>query len=681
VEIKISELVATVEINEIFWNDSDLEQRVTYFFPIPENSIISEFKMKIGDKYYTGEIMDSVQARQAFSELVKQNKNPALLEFMDDNYYKIEIPSFKAHEERAISLKYIQELKKENGIVKLQYPLEIESLLKASIKKIKITGEIISENSEIFFVDSSTNEIQSDIEKNKHNASFSFIRENYHPNNDFILKYGLGENEVEAYMSTDSPDLGYNTFLLEIHPDINFDNYQPKDVVFVLDKSGSMSGIKYNQAQDAAKFILSRLYDEDRFNTILFNHDITVFKHIYNLFDNDMKQEAIDWIYSSYAAGNTNIYGSLDMALRVFQNNGNVKNPILVFLTDGVPTEGIIHPETIVNHVNQMALTIPGLRIFAFGVGYDVNTYILDLLITNNNGQTFYVTEEESIETEVAKLFSNISKPVLSDVKLEFFSESIEIIDYIPNTGLTVYKDEPLKVYGRYKGIGELKMKLSGKLGDKNFEKTYTFQIKNSSNKSISLLWASRQISHLINKIRLYGETTELKDEVINLSKQFSIPTQYTSYLVSDEGFDDSTVMVKQQTTASTSPYFSYTSAGSVNSPASAPKTQTGKIKVLQSKNMNQMSMAKQLEDTEELMKQAMSELDFRLLYGKRFVWNDDKKAWIDDEFEEENVVTIKKYSDEYFELITKNKELIDFLQLTDSIYINLNEENFIFED
>src|SRR6056297_701554 len=504
VDMTITDLIATVKIDEVFWNDSEFTQTVIYLFPIPKGAIISDFKMKIGDTYYTGEVMESDQARKEFQALVKQNKNPALLEYMNEDYYRIEIPSFKPHEERAVSLTYTQELENNDGLVKLQYPLEIESLLKTSIRKINISGTITSNNAQIYFVDSDTNTIEQTISVDKHRATFSFQREDFDPINDFILKFGLGENQVEAYMSTDTPDLGYNTFLLEIHPDVDYDDYQRKDVVFVLDKSGSMSGMKYVQAQKAAEFIISRLYEDDRFNLILFNHAIEAFKYYFNLFESDKKKDAIDWIYSSSAGGNTNIYGSLDMALRVFHNAENLQNPILVFLTDGIPTEGITDPESIVKHVNEFSQGISGLRLFAFGVGYDVNTYILDLLTTNNNGQTYYVTEDESIETEIARLFSSISKPVLSDVKVAFMSDDVEIIDFLPNNGicesnseecsskfqgLTVYKDEPLKIYGRYKGSGKLTMKLSGKLGDQNFEQMYHFNVSGDINKAISLLW------------------------------------------------------------------------------------------------------------------------------------------------------------------------------------------------
>jgi len=668
VDIAITDLIATVEINEIFWNDSDFTQKVIYLFPIPEKAIISDFKMKIGDTYYTGEVMEADQAREEFQELVRQNKNPALLEYMNDDYYRIEIPSFNPHEERAVSLTYTQELVNDNGLVKLVYPLKIESLLKTGIRTINISGEIISNTAQIYFVDSDTNEIEKTLSDDQHHATFSFNRENFDPLNDFILKYGLGESEVEAYLSSDSPDLGYNTFLLEIHPNVDYEDYQPKDVIFVLDKSGSMIGVKYDQAQKAAQFIISRLYEEDRFNLILFNNVVETFRHYYNLFHSDKKQDAVDWIFDSQAGGNTNIYGSLDAALRIFKNAQSLQNPILVFLTDGVPTTGITDPIAIVQHINNFSSDIKGLRIFAFGVGYDVNTYILDLLTTNNNGQTYYVTEDESIETEIARLFSNISKPVLSDVHVEFFGDGVEILDYLPNRGLTVYQDEPLKIYGRYKGEGKLNMKLSGMLGDKTFEQVYQFDVTDEINPSISLLWASRQINDLVNRIRLYGETPEMKNEVIALSKQFSIPTAYTSYLVSDEADEKKADGLVLFTLPSTSA-------------APAPSQQTGKSNVVQSKQMNMMSQARQAEEAEALMMDAMEGSVYRLIKGKRFIWNEQKQAWIDDDFKEENLITIEKYSDDYFDLIGANKELIDYLQLGGNVYLALNQINYLFEE
>ncbi len=663
VDITIKNRIADVSISEVFWNDSQSAQRVVYLFPLPDRAVINNFQMVIGGETYQAQLLERDEAKQQFKELMKKNKDPALLEFMDESFYKLEIDAFQPGEKRTIELSYTQELGVRNGLVELTYPLKIDGLLKGSIRDIVIRGSVEDE-SKVVFIDSPTNKIETSLSRDGKKAEFTFKDVDYIPNNDFSIKYGLGERQVEAFMTTDIAKGDYNTFLLEIYPDISIDTYQPKDIVFILDKSGSMSGRKYRQAQDAAEFVLKRLRADDRFNLVLFNHAVEEFDKQANLLKSDSKEKGINWISMSSAGGNTNLYESLHIGLSKLIYAEKLHNPIVLFLTDGLPTAGIQDPEKIVGHTSYLGGKIDNFRLFAFGVGYDVNTYILDLLASNNNGDAFYVTEEESIETAVSELYSRISSPILSDAALTFESGTVEIIDFIPSSGLTVYKNEPLKIYGRYRGEGKLTVKLTGKMKDSSFSGNYHFNLSDNKNPSVSLLWAGRRINQLLNSIRVEGEREELVDEVIALSKQYSIPTPYTSYLVSSEE-------PMEQKDAQT---FSHSKTGA----PTAPQSQTGKSNVKQSKQMGSIARAKNEEQVQELLKETQSQ-NVRVISGKVFHLEEDENAWVDEAFVNEETITVDPFSDLYFDLIEEHPELKEILQLGEEIRVKLNGTNYIF--
>jgi len=663
VDINIKNRIAEVAISEIFWNDSQRAQRVVYLFPVPDRAVINNFQMVIGGKTYQPQLLERDEARQQFKELIMKNKDPALLEFMDETFYKLEIDAFQPGEKRTIKLSYTQELDIKNGLVELTYPLKIDGLLKGTIRDIVIRGKVEDEN-KVVFIDSPTNKIETTLSEDGKKAEFTFKDVDYIPNNDFSIKYGLGERQVEAYITTDVAKGDYNTFLLEIYPDISIDTYQPKDIVFILDKSGSMSGRKYRQAQDAAEFVLKRLREDDRFNLVLFNHAVEEFDSQNNLLESDFKEKGNNWISLSSAGGNTNLYESLHTGLSKLIHEEELNNPVVLFLTDGLPTAGIQDPEKIVGHTNYLGDKIDNFRLFTFGVGYDVNTYILDLLASNNNGDAFYVTEEESIETAVSELYSRISSPILSDAAVTFESGTVEIIDFIPSSGLTVYKNEPLKIYGRYQGDGEINVKLTGKMEDSSFSGNYHFNLSDNNNPSISLLWAGRRINQLLNKIRLEGERDELVDEVIALSKQYSIPTPYTSYLVSGEEPEG-------QKDAQT---FSHSKTGAPK----APQSQTGKSNVMQSKQMGSIARAKNEEQVQELLQETQSR-NVRVISGRVFRLDKDINAWVDEDFVNEDTIKVDPFSDLYFDLIEEHPELKEILQLGEEIRVKLNGTNYIF--
>ncbi|HRW92279.1 MAG TPA: VIT domain-containing protein [Thermotogota bacterium] len=691
VDIEVHGDVASVSIAETFLNTLPMTVEVIYLFPVPKGAMISDFKMKVGDQEYSGEVLDSAQARQVYQDYVRMQKDPALLEYVDQELVRLTLAPFLPGETRSVSLTYTQVLEKTGNVLKLAYPLKIDALHDAPISTVRISGTIQS-NEAIYQVYSPTHAISSSIDGTQKMASFQFSADAYLPTSDLVVFFNLGEREVEAYMVPHFDPEGLNSYMLDILPELNFGQSVPKNVVLVLDQSGSMSGTKFYQAREAAKFVINRLGKDDHFNIILFDDQVSAFKlPSEGVVDVSYVPEAISWLNRFDADGMTNIYDALDTALKKMIARAPGSNHYLLFLTDGLPTEGIQDENRIVANARTLAQKTKNVRIFTFGVGYDVNTYILDLLADQTGGLAFYVTENENIESTIARLYNQISRPVLTDVEISMEGEGLQFFDPVPSKNLVLYQDQPLKIFGRFLGEGVVTVHIRGKLGDGEYENTFTFNLSPSHNPYIATLWAGRRINELLNLYKLEGPSPELEDQIIHLSKLFGIPTPLTSYVVAqDVQMDDASgVASAPRSTVSTngvSLKLSTVPPGTTGTSQAAPAAPMfyGKSAVTQSQNQNVMAQSMTMEEYTEAQKELEGAYGggarSKMLKGKVFLFDENENSWVDEEFEENDVQEVENFSDEYFALMDEFPNLSEWIQLGDKIKIQLDGVNYIFE-
>ncbi len=683
VRIDITEDIARFTIQEVFYNESNATVEVVYLFPIPDQTFVTDFKMTVGGVVYEGAIMERDEARALYESYVRQQKDPALLEYIDKNMIRIRIFPFAPYEKREIQVEYHQEVVKAGDYYKLVYPLKIDALLKGNIGKIKIEGFIHS-NRLVYTVNSPTHTIAFTPHPQEA-VSFVYAEENLFPSQDFVLFIGYGERQYEAYFVNDEEEPGKGTFMLDILPYYPDVGTMQKNVIVVLDKSGSMYGQKYRQAVAAAQFVLARLNKDDRFGLVLFNDMVSEFRKnlLRLLYDQSEAEGASRWLDGSAADGGTNIYGALQRAMISALANHENENNYVIFLTDGQPTSGITNISKIVSDAIAWARGT-GTKMFIFGVGYDVNTGMLDLLAQESGGMAFYVDENENVETKVSQLFANVSNPLMTDIRVEIVGENAHISDVLPSKNLTIYKDFPLKLFGHYSGNGEVQIKISGKIaapdgsGPILYEHVYSVMLGEQDNPYISKLWASRRISELLNQIKLIGETREVREEIIRLSKKYGIPTPYTSYLILDgiarQDKDPgavvdtfATLKLDMQTRTSAAP---------------APSlSQTGQGAFEASKMQNMMVQSMTMEELEKAYDTDESAKGYRNLNGKMFLLDEKENTWVDTDFVEEAVVEVIAFSDDYFDLIVRVPELKNFLSLGSNIKIQWDGVNYRFKD
>jgi len=235
-------------------------------------------------------------------------------------------------------------------------------------------------------------------------------------------------------------------------------------------------------------------------------------------------------VRSLYAGGGTNIDRALLEALAMAENE---RPQFIIFLTDGLPTEGVTDVERIIDDVARAATG--SVRLFTFGVGYDVNTILLDTISQAHRGGSAYVEPSESIEEEVAAFYTKISTPLLSDVRLRVRGVTVE--DMYPYPLPDLFVGNQLLLVGRYRGGGKAEIVLQGTVNGKESLFSYPgveFEERGGQD-FIPRLWATRKIGHVLKEIRLHGEDRELVDSIVSLSVRYGIMTPYTSFLVDED--------------------------------------------------------------------------------------------------------------------------------------------------
>lgn len=531
---RIDAQVATTRVEQVFENESPYRLEGSYFFPIPESASISDFAIYDGDKRMAGEILEKTKARQIYNEIVRKQIDPGLLEYAGKDLFQASVFPIEPRSTKKIDLTYSQVLKNEGGTVSYRYELGSGRRIQPQpIREIAASVEI---NSPIdlknIFSPSHKVSVNKDGERR---ARLSFEGKGEDSQKDFLLYYSLSEKDFGVSLLTHREPGKDGYFLMLISPKSNIGEQErvAKDIIFVLDTSGSMSGEKIDKARAALKFGVESLSARDRFNIISFSGEEHLMKAALVEAGPAGKQAGLKFIENLRAEGGTNINDALVAAFKQFQSSE--RPAMIVFLTDGLPTVGPTDVKQIVKNVADANRA--SVRLFSFGVGYDVNTNLLDKLSAENRGASDYIEPQEDLEVKVSNFFARVNYPVLSDLKLDFGGVETDLM-YPRGLG-DLFKNSQLVLVGRYKNsASSTTVRLTGKMGARQEVFTFarqSFPEERGDNAFLGRLWATRRVGYLLEQIRLNGENRELKDEIVQLGTRYGIVTPYTSFLVTED--------------------------------------------------------------------------------------------------------------------------------------------------
>ncbi|GAB6265024.1 MAG: VIT domain-containing protein [Methanothrix sp.] len=528
VDIQIKDQVVTTRVDQVFVNDNPWTAEGTYIFPLPQGAAVSDFVMWVDGKAVHGEILEADEARTIYDDVVRRMKDPALLEYVGRKALKASVFPIPPGEERKIELEYSQILPVENGLVHYIYPLSTERFSSRPLEDLVVRAQIESREP-LKAVYSSRHEVSIDREDDYH-ALLGLEQSDVLPDRDFELFYTISSEKIGLNLLSFKEEGQDGFFLLLAAPDVkvNEEEIVVKDIILVLDTSGSMQGEKMDQAKEAARYVLDHLNPLDRFAIVSFATTTRSFSP--SLEPAAQADKGKDFLDRLEAMGSTDINRAMIEAVGLAEE---VRPTTLIFLTDGLPTEGVTVTGAILDNVARESPD--NVRIFSFGVGDDVDTDLLDQISLDHGGASTYVRPGEEIDEEVSAFYRKVKMPVLSDLSLDW--GDIIVDQVYPQRIPDLFAGSQLILLGRYREGGPAKITLKGMVNQE--ERSYTYEDlsfrKEGGDDFIPRLWATRAVGYYLTQIRLYGEKQEWIDSIVSLSTRYGIITPYTSFLVQEK--------------------------------------------------------------------------------------------------------------------------------------------------
>ena len=664
IDTKISSQVATTHVEQIFRNDTDATLEGTYLFPIPEQASITEFAIWDGDRRLVGEVRSREEARRIYDEIVRRQRDPGLLEYAGKDLFQASIFPIPPHSDKKLELTYSQVLRAESGTVAYRYPLGMGR----QVSQIgTVSGRIELEGKEpLRNIYSPTHAVE--VKRNGDRRSVVTFESGSEPQ-DFQLFYGASREDFGVTLLTHREPGKDGYYLLMISPKDEWaeQEYTAKDIVFVLDTSGSMAEAgKMEKARAALLYGIRILRPQDRFNVVSFAGEERLMEARMITADDQGRKRGEEFAQSLRPVGGTNINQALLSAMQQFESSNRPK--ILIFMTDGLPTVGVTNPTLIVD--NARAARVPGMRLFTFGVGYDVNTALLDKLAAENGGVADYVEPKEDLEVKVSNFFAKVNYPVLTDLKLDMAGVQTDLV--YPRALPDLFRGSQLILIGRYRNpidMDFVRLQLGGSANgaSKNFfYNNLRFPMREDANDFLPRLWATRRVGWLMEQVRTNGEQQELRDEIVDLGTRYGIVTPYTSYLALEPN-----VTVRDVTSLPLNNR-GFGAGRATNAPPPPParaadaKAITGSVAVQQSKRAREQQEVVMVEE-----ERASSGI--KTAGGKTFYLREG--VWTDSEFKPGAGLpeTVVKFgSDEYYALLKQKPQLATFFALGERVTVIL---------
>ncbi len=542
VQATVRDQIAQVQLSQVFQNISSQVLEAQIVFPMPEGAAISDLTLLVDGKEFGGKILKKEEARSIYESIVRQRRDPALLEYLGQGLFQTSVFPIPPGAQRTVQIRYSQLLKKDAGLVDLVLPLGTHKHTQHAIETVDIQVRLETQAA-LKTVYSPTHGIDLQRSDDKHAVCKVTLR-NVLAQDDFRLLYGTNDGPLAANLISFKPqnqDDGY--FVLLVSPEIrrNEENATPRSLIYVLDRSGSMNGEKIKQAREALKYLVRQLRPQDTFNIVIYDSNVEVFRPELQRADPETIKSALGYVEGIYAGGSTNIDGALQTSLKLLSSK-QLPSYVL-FFTDGLPTVGERDERRIA--VNAKSVNQVAARLFNFGVGYDVNSRLLDRLSRDNRGQSIYVRPSEDIEASVSALYNKIASPLLTDIALKFEFDTPQessapalINRSYPKQVTDLFHGEQLVLVGRYRKGGVAKVTLTGRLGNEqksfSFPVTFADKSEHEGNGFAEKLWATRRVGEIIDEIDLHGHNQELVNEMVDLSIRHGIITPYTSFLADD---------------------------------------------------------------------------------------------------------------------------------------------------
>jgi Ca-activated chloride channel family protein len=666
VHADVRDQAAKVQISQVFQNPSPIPMEARVLFPLPAGAAVSGLTLIADGKEMTGKLLSKDEARRIYEDIVRRRRDPALLEYMGHDLFQTSVFPVPPNGESTVQIRFTQLLKKDSGLIDFLLPLSTAKHSIRPVESLKVTVNITAA-APIRNVYSPTHQMEID-RPDKSRA---------------VAKLSLGNvtnpEDLRVLYSTDSNPVGLN--VISYKPDGNEDGYFAllatpearveqsakiaKTMMFIVDRSGSMSGPKIQQVKSALEYMLRQLDPADAFNIIAYDSEVETFRPELQRSNQESIRAAISWVEGISAAGGTNIDGALRTGLRML-NDASRPNYV-VFLTDGEPTAGErSEPKIIANAAQENKVHA---RLFAFGVGFDVNGRLLDGLAREMRGTTAYVRPNENIEAPVSALFAKIGSPMMTEVAVKIDLDGGATSRIYPRQTPDLFRGDQLVLLGRYRQGGAARITLTGMAGGRKQTFTYEAAFDQSSagdnNAFVARLWAMRRIGEIIDEMDLHGRNQELVNELVELSQRHGILTPYTSFLA-DDRVSLSSMGANRMFAAEQA------KALSVVGGVSGFNQRDFKGQMQNASNVAAAPAAAQ-----NAAPVNVQQIGRKAFFKKQNVWQDSTVT----AEQAKNAINIKQFSKEYFDLAASHGgTMAQYMAFTEPVLVNLGSQTYRIE-
>jgi Ca-activated chloride channel family protein len=556
VRVELADRVLRYQITETFRNRGGLIGEADYIFPMPAGAAFEALELEIDGELVSGETMSAEQARRIYEDIVRRNRDPALVEYLGRGMLRTRIFPIQPGEERRVVVRYQSVAEREGSALRVDYmrgtgpraepvpiPRPWPTPLPAPTPR-GVEGDRPApaagqqgESGNLFTLAY---------------ASRDDYGRPYSPTHELRVAERGSRREVTAVgeapqvtilvplrrtasasvaMLSHSPGREDGFALITVTPPAVATRSTPRDLTFVVDVSGSMRGQKMEQARAAGRQMLASLTPQDRFRIIDFSTDVRSFARGFTTATRRNVDDAVRYIDNLRPDGSTNISGALEEALEAPTDDERM--PIVFFVTDGEPTVG----ERNADRIAALAARLRGrARVFTFGVGADVNANLVEQLAVDGRGTAQFVRPDESVERAVSLVATRITSPVVTDVRVR--AEGVRLTRLHPSLPTDIFAGQDLVLFARYDGNGDGRIIVEGRTanGPVTWTERVRFPERERGNSFVARLWAAQRAGWLSAERRRNGASAELDNELRELGTRYGIPTELSSYLVLEPG-------------------------------------------------------------------------------------------------------------------------------------------------
>lgn len=544
VKTEISGFLARVRVRQEFENSFTEPIEAVYTFPLSQNGAVDDMTMTVGTRSIRGKIMKREEAREIYEAAKTDGKTASLLDQQRPNIFTQSVANIMPGDKVIIEISYVETLKYEDGAYEFVFPMTIgPRYIPGSVNDAaKISPPVVVDRPghdisievnlnagvPVEEIRSTSHDIQqTNFSPNK--ALITLKNEKTIPNKDFILRYDVTGGKIQdAILAHRDERGGFFTMILQPPDKIAEEDRTPKEIVFVLDTSGSMSGFPIERAKEAMKLSLGGLYPDDTFNFITFAGDTEI------LFERPVPAtqanitQALAFLESRRGGGGTEMMKAIKASLDPSDATDHLR--IVCFMTDG----HVGNEDEIIAEVQRH----PNARVFSFGIGSSVNRYLLDKIAEVGKGEAEYVSLSDDGSKAARKFYERVRSPLLTDLSIDW--NGVPVADVSPEKLTDLFSAKPVIIHGRYTKAFSGKARLRGKVAGQEYVRDINVNLPEAeaANDSLASLWARRKIDELSDvKLRSEnaGRVVEFDKQIASIGIEFRLMTNFTSFVAVED--------------------------------------------------------------------------------------------------------------------------------------------------